>query len=173
MSMVMICLKTIVIWGLLCLFATQPSTGQSPCGTWVLLSESCYLFSDFVATWGDAIAICNAFNAKLLSVETSDENFLLDGYLQTKHPHADNDKIAADYWTGGNDIEKEGSFKWLATDQHFVYTYWMIHQPDPAEQDCVEIRGVSNFKWHDDNCEHQHRFICEKPMTGSPGEIIG
>ena len=76
---------------------------------------------------------------------------------------ADNDKIAADYWTGGNDIEKEGSFKWLATDQPFVYTNWMIHQPDPAEQDCVEIRGVSNFKWHDDNCEHQHRFICEKP----------
>lgn len=33
----------------------QPSTGQSPCGTWVLLSESCYLFSDFVATWGEAI----------------------------------------------------------------------------------------------------------------------
>ena len=33
----------------------QPSTGQSSCGTWILLSESCYLFSDFVATWGEAI----------------------------------------------------------------------------------------------------------------------
>ncbi|XP_061166262.1 perlucin-like [Saccostrea echinata] len=107
-------------------------------------------------------AVCKAFESDLVSIESNDENLLIDGYLQTKHPH-DNDKVAADYWIGGNDIESEGNFKWIGSEQPFTFTYWMSGQPDPAEQDCVEIRGVSNFRWHDETCTHQHRFICEKP----------
>lgn len=76
--------------------------------------------------------------------------------------YIDADKTAADYWTGGNDIESEGNFKWIGSEQPFTYTNWMTGQPDPAEQDCVEIRGVSNFKWHDETCNHSHLFICEK-----------
>ncbi|XP_062605099.1 perlucin-like [Saccostrea cucullata] len=115
------------------------------------------------------LAICKAFESDLASIESSDENLLIEGYLQTKHPH-DNDKIAADYWIGGNDIEAEGQFKWIGSEQPFTFTYWMTGQPDPSEQDCVEIRGVNNFRWHDETCTHQHRFICEKPM-GSPPDI--
>lgn len=75
----------------------------------------------------------------------------------------DSDKSGADYWTGGNDIEKEGSFNWIGSHHPFAFTNWMTGQPDVSEQDCVEIRGTSNFKWHDENCNHQHLFICEKP----------
>lgn len=32
-------------------------------------------------------AICRAFDANLIAIESSDKNFLLEGYLQNKHPH--------------------------------------------------------------------------------------
>ncbi|XP_065945379.1 CD209 antigen-like protein C isoform X2 [Magallana gigas] len=150
----------------ICASTCQPQASSGPCGSWISLSESCFLFSDFTASWGEALAICKAFDANLIAIESSDKNFLLEGYLQNKHPHG------ADYWTGGNDIEKERSFNWIGSHHPFAFTNWMTGQPDVSEQDCVEIRGISNFKWHDDNCNHQHLFICEKPLGGSP-EIIG
>lgn len=32
-------------------------------------------------------AICRAFDANLIAIESSDKNFLLEGYLQNRHPH--------------------------------------------------------------------------------------
>lgn len=38
----------------------------------------------------------------------------------------DFDKLGVDYWTGGNDIEKEGSFNWIGFYYLFVFMNWMI-----------------------------------------------
>lgn len=48
----------------------------------------------------------------------------------------------------------------METHRPFAFTNWMAGQPDVSEQKCVEIRGISNSKWHDENCYHQHLLIC-------------
>lgn len=32
-------------------------------------------------------AICRAFDANLIAIESSDKNLMLEGYLQNRHPH--------------------------------------------------------------------------------------
>ncbi|XP_062599411.1 hepatic lectin-like [Saccostrea cucullata] len=147
--------------------------GADPCGRWTKLSSSCFLFSDFQVSWPEALMVCKAFNSTLVSVDSYEKNLMLEGYLQIRHPH-DSDKTTVRYWTGGNDIESEGNYYWIGTDQRLVYTNWNPGQPESDIEDCLSMLGSTNFQWHDVNCNFKEYFICEKPMELSTSpSIIG
>lgn len=52
---------------------------------------------------------------------------------------------------------------WESSKQLLNYTNWSPGQPDNAgnNEDCVEIRGLFNYKWNDHVCSLKKYFICE------------
>lgn len=72
------------------------------------------------------------------------------------------------YWLGGNDLEIEGTFKWVRSDSPVVFSDWNPGQPDnygTAGEDCMELQGAMNYHWNDLPCSARHRFICEAPYV--------
>lgn len=67
------------------------------------------------------------------------------------------------YWLGGNDLEMEGTFKWVRSDAPLVFTDWNPGQPDDfsSGEDCIELQGAMDYHWNDLSCSARHRFICE------------
>ena len=71
---------------------------------------------------------------------------------------------------GGNDISREGQFKWVSNGQILNFTDWYNDEPNnsgPAKnEDCIHMRkrqvGKTEYKWNDISCEDSNHYICEK-----------
>lgn len=67
------------------------------------------------------------------------------------------------YWSGGNDLEIEGTFKWVRSDTSLAFTDWNRGQPDNhfTGEDCIILELQGNYHWNDLACTARNRFICE------------
>jgi hypothetical protein len=69
-------------------------------------------------------------------------------------------------WLGGNDLEKEGKWRWSGDDSKLSYKSWDINSIQPnggTNENCLSIRGTMyNGKWSDDFCSNVLRFVCKK-----------
>lgn len=92
---------------------------------------------------------------------------LLGGYLACITSSAENDVLAGeasrlgldDYFIGGSDAEKEGSWKWV-TGEPWSYTKWESGEPNNLnDEDYLAITKQGN--WNDLSLGHQAGFICE------------
>ncbi len=100
----------------------------------VRLSTGCYFFgnSNIWRTWCEAYLFChtlNSYSARLVIIESTDEQNVIAAYLRTKHTPAEistSDKAAAIYWIGLNDQLEEGNFIWHDTGKAPTYTYGEI-----------------------------------------------
>nr|XP_034324874.1 perlucin-like protein isoform X2 [Crassostrea gigas] len=141
----------------------QPVIGDCRDG-WTKFQGSCYLFASEQANWPEAQAVCSSMNSHLVEIETQTENAFVEGELKIIHNHDShsNNQNDVSYWLGGNDIEIEGVFKWVRSDQPLTYTDWSPGQPDDANgEDCMELRGAFQYHWNDLPCNIPHHFICE------------
>ena len=72
--------------------------------------------------------------------------------------------LAGDYWIGLTDKDVEGVFVWSNGDP-VTYTKWNERSGEPnsptSPENCVVMSHMSNYFWHDVNCEHVHKPICE------------
>ena len=68
-------------------------------------------------------------------------------------------------WTGGNDLDLEGQYKWDYSKTTFNYTNWLPGEPNGDSnmntRDCVDMFWTG--QWNDRTCTHLGPFICEKP----------
>ena len=65
-------------------------------------------------------------------------------------------------FVGLTDKVTEGKWVWDSDGSETRYTNWESGQPDPTEEDCVEM--TSSGKWHDVYCDRENHFaICQKP----------
>ena len=69
------------------------------------------------------------------------------------------------FWLGGSDRQREGTYIWYATGQALVFSDWDRgnNQPNNAhgDQDCIRY-GFSARAWYDDQCNALRGTICEK-----------
>ncbi|KAK7483730.1 hypothetical protein BaRGS_00025051 [Batillaria attramentaria] len=122
---------------------------------WVSHNTSCYLVKHELTTWPDAKVICDVVSAKLVEIETSEENNFLKGLLRENNLHS--------AWIGLEDFVAEGEFVWSSSGQLAEYKNWESGEPNDfrREQDCGTL--LSSGQWHDNNCEIKFPFICEAP----------
>ena len=69
------------------------------------------------------------------------------------------------YWTAGNDLQREGQFVWAGTNDLIVeYTDWSPSEPNQngGEEDCIAFFPVQDFHWNDEHCNVNAFFICEQ-----------
>ena len=73
-------------------------------------------------------------------------------------------------WLGGNDIEKEGTWKWTDCTP-WDYTFWASSEPNNLgrDEDCLtqlaspaQFGNYLHWKWNDENCSDKFAFLCSK-----------
>ncbi|XP_067417522.1 perlucin-like protein [Emydura macquarii macquarii] len=130
-------------------------TASSICPAgWLPNAGNCYYFSTVPQNWSYAKQACKDQGAQLIIIENQQEQEFL-----TKNSNGKN------YWIGLNDIDKEGTFKWI-DDSSMSYRNWNQGEPNDAQsgEDCAYMYG--NGKWNDALCEiNQDGWICEKKWT--------
>ena len=69
------------------------------------------------------------------------------------------------FWTAGNDIQKEGTFVWAGSNDLITdYSDWYPTEPNQngGEEDCVAFFPLLNYQWNDEHCDRREFFICEQ-----------
>ena len=107
---------------------------------------------------------------------TAAEDFCLNegGHLASIATEAVNSFIGSnmdrtDFWVGGNDRDKEGSWKWTDCIP-WEFSFWGSGEPNNVgnRENCLKYRKWDAFKWSDDNCKKENEFVCSKKIcTGS------
>ena len=66
-------------------------------------------------------------------------------------------------WVGGNDIDREGFWKW-SDSRPLGFTFWHSIEPNGgSSENCIHYKSWNNqMKWNDVPCSHSFAFICGK-----------
>uniref|UniRef100_A0A3B5QNG6 CD209 antigen-like protein C n=2 Tax=Xiphophorus maculatus TaxID=8083 RepID=A0A3B5QNG6_XIPMA len=124
---------------------------------WRTFSSSCYFFSTSSGSWNKTREDCRNRGGDLVVINDDDEqNFL--STITNKET-----------WIGLNDMETEGSWKWVDDTPltQLLTKHWEQPQPDNGggdpkwgEEDCAHI---TIYKlWNDRKCSASLQWICEK-----------
>ena len=73
---------------------------------------------------------------------------------------------ANSFWTGGNDIDSEGTFVYYNSKKPVPPNLWSSPQPDNAggHEDCMEIRLNFGGAINDWMCTQSGKYVCELPL---------
>ena len=129
------------------------------------MDDSCYMLFTRCETWRNAQEKCQTHGARLVKIESADENeFIKTTFLKTS---ASSPSSSIAYWIGLSDEEKEGEWKW--TDGSLLsgkYKNWHEANPDNygGNENCGSIRFglLWDAEWNDRRCHAILGFICEK-----------
>ena len=58
-----------------------------------------------------------------------------------------------DWWTGLNDKQQEGTYRWSYSNQIATYFSWFSGQPSGSSSDEVVLYANRNYDWADICCE--------------------
>ena len=128
------------------------------CATgWLHFGTKCYKLFTAELSFNDARASCRCDNgADLVSIGSAEENTQVSSLAGS----------TAKTWTGGNDLQTEGTYVW--TDgTSFSYTNWKASPQQPnnggtdGNQDCISMD--TDGVWDDVSCSSTRQYICEKP----------
>jgi hypothetical protein len=145
----------------------EPSTIEPEPST---IEPNCYasIFSNAgLKSWIEASTFCRDQGLNLVNVESQEKyDCLLQLIKISGLPDATN------YWTGGNDIAREGNFTWLSNGKP-VDTFYPLGngQPDNGgpggNEDCVSLRKIFGSDanpmhvMNDEICDLKFYFICD------------
>nr|CAD2188647.1 unnamed protein product [Meloidogyne enterolobii] len=151
---------------------------------WERFEGKCYKLISIEKSWPQALAFCSRFGAKLVRLESSEENKFLAKYLMRPHLTSGPTTSPSEYWIGllyrplmmDSSISSssshsksltDGSFLWSDGSQTSRYVgFWSYGQPDPANGSCTKILvdglQVEGPTWQLDVCNQLRPFICEQ-----------
>ena len=100
---------------------------------------------------------CNVLGGFLFEIENKEEYDFVFNFCKSLGGN--------DFYTGGNDIEKEGKWTYWHSEMPVAFPNWRQGQPDNrgGREDCLTLRmnyGASN----DEFCGHKGKFVCEVPL---------
>ena len=130
---------------------------------WIGNGTSCYKLFTSPKTWENAKKECEKWNARLVKVESSEEN----DFIKTEVLPTDANE---NYWIGLSDSHKENDWMWTDGTQLDLdgYKNWGPNQPNNSNNNehCVVIRIIKldpdhYGKWHDLPCLIGRKHICE------------
>ncbi|XP_062596421.1 hepatic lectin-like [Saccostrea cucullata] len=109
---------------------------------------------------------CKQFGAKLVEIETKEENDFLKQRISIYDDESLSYHEYKKFWIGGTDRNREGSFFWASTGSSLTFTDWDRGEPNDEDsvEDCIEISTFQTRTgtWNDNNCALKYHYICEK-----------
>uniref|UniRef100_A0AAZ1X4F1 C-type lectin domain-containing protein n=1 Tax=Oreochromis aureus TaxID=47969 RepID=A0AAZ1X4F1_OREAU len=114
---------------------------------WSEFRCSCYLLSERSDSWHSARKHCTDQGADLVVIDSPKEQDFVTSFTQKET------------WIGLNDIEQEGTWKWV-DGSPLTLQYWASYQPDDLllREDCAHIR-YQETSWNDERCENSLQWI--------------
>ncbi|XP_039258749.2 C-type mannose receptor 2-like [Styela clava] len=135
--------------------------------TWTLYSNSnlaLTIMSNPKKSFSEANISCITNGKSLVSINTDG----LDSLLTTKLSQLG----TMNYWTSGNDLKTEDSWKWgdgttiSKTDAHWLRWPGDKNEPNGGkDENCLLKHAVYNYKWADTKCTAKTGYICQKDVT--------
>ena len=68
------------------------------------------------------------------------------------------------YWTAGNDLDKEGVWKWSGSGQRLRYTNFAPGEPNNLNNINHCLAFQKGFTWDDGTCTNKNYYICEQQL---------
>ena len=118
-----------------------------------------YLVSKTEANFNTAINLCRESGGYLVELDDKEEyQFVKD--LVKRIGGSDH------FWTGGNDIDREGTFVYYNSKKPVPSNFWTRGMPDDnkGNEDCVEIRLSFGSGINDWVCTRSGKYVCELPL---------
>ncbi|VDI58251.1 Hypothetical predicted protein [Mytilus galloprovincialis] len=127
---------------------------------WYKNGAACYLIRHEKRTWFQARDFCRSHGSDLVSFHSKAEVDTLPKNQLKEEP----------YWTGLNEIDHKGTFKW-SEGTPLDYTNWNLYEPNHWNnfEHCVEMEHFTHRKWNDGNCYISQSFICKLSLTDKCG----
>ena len=137
------------------------TTTTTPCTCdqgWDVFGDQCYFYGTDMKSWFGAEEHCKEEGGHLASVSTS----AIEDYVLNEIEKRGMDWV----WFGGNDIEKEGVWKW-PDHTPWEFTSWAPGEPNNGggNQDCLHSYCGHHWdgcKWFDGKCILSKAFVCSK-----------
>ena len=127
------------------------------------ISNNCYLISTERVGWIEAKKKCEIKGARLISLEFKEKQEDLVEYVSSI-----TNRRRGKYWTGGNDIHKEGVWVWEGVGGEVPDYGWAEDPYNSPEENCLSWSvtfgynvGDSDSNWHGASCCNSQRYICE------------
>nr|XP_019947685.1 PREDICTED: C-type lectin BJcuL-like [Paralichthys olivaceus] len=108
-------------------------------------------------TWEQAVDYCDANHSGLLRIEDDEDQKAVAERL--KHT-----TVNGPFWIGLRQSRVFGF--WIWSDRAVTYSNWENNQqPEmPLSENCGVI-NKTNYRWRDENCSHEHPFLCEEEIS--------
>jgi len=117
---------------------------------------SCYVFLQARGTWANGQTACENAGPDLLgaSITSAAESEFVSSFVP-----------ALEFYTGGNDLEVEGTFTW-SDEEPFTFENWRAGEPNNSEgrEDCLVIQGNLGGVWDDRSCTEILPILCERAV---------
>jgi C-type mannose receptor len=110
-------------------------------------------------TWTEAESACVALGGHLASITSATELAALAPLATTVSDE--------NVWIGINDRSSGGDFVWT-TGEPVSFTDWGSGEPSDSDDDddCGNFVGAG-VDWNDDDCRHDHAYLCERVSNGA------
>ena len=140
---------------------------------WEKNGDHCYKWNTAKRNWTAAQDFCRKEGGHLASVHSNTTfNFVLEGMNRTGLKMA---------WLGANDLEVEGTWKWVDCSPWNV-TFWAQGEPNngvaAANEHCLHHvfsfppLKILNHKWNDVQCSKKQGFLCSKSICSGGKYLI-
>ena len=128
-----------------------------PSGT-TLYNNSKYEFYDTPVTWTTAKLICEKKGGHLVTVNSQNEQAVLEQLIKDKATHPR-------LWLGATDEYSEGKWKWI-TGESIDYQNWSANEPNDTDDEDFMMLYINSGTWNDvyDSTKgnnYDYSFICE------------
>ncbi|XP_033732707.1 perlucin-like protein [Pecten maximus] len=113
----------------------------------------CFFEGSPQASWTVGRDQCRLSGGSLVTIDTDDVNrFLLTV------------TTASVFWTGGNDLNEEGTWTWIENDHMILLnSFWYSGAPPANSDECL---GVTNEgKWRAVDCSLTASYVCQRYIT--------
>ncbi|XP_062618604.1 SCO-spondin-like [Saccostrea cucullata] len=118
---------------------------------WSKYGNNCYKLFTSKKEWSVAGRDCQRYGANLVSVETSGENYFVEGLIGRYT-----------VWTSGSDRNYEGAWAWYSGYGKWSYTKWHRGEPNNCcgGEHCLQIYE-NRRGWNDLPCNRALAYVCE------------
>ncbi|XP_034313852.2 macrophage mannose receptor 1 [Magallana gigas] len=141
--------------------------GPCPLG-WIEHNGNCYFFSETVANFTTAEAICKSLESALAEPISVENNAFLGNHINS---------IGNGYfYIGVQEFPQQHSWVYISSREPVESSDWGLGEPDVgSNENCVLIaEKPSNMgHWADVQCSRLEHFVCQKSLGGTISSIIG
>merc|ERR1712180_501444 len=165
---------TVIMFPLLLLItvvSAVPIQDRAVTPHWVKICNTSLLFSEDSKTWEDAQGNCELYGGSLVQIRSMEMNYCILDYAETKALPAEW------YWHSGNDIDKEGVYRYnragdfppIAGDLILWSPIWAVGRPNGAKsENCLLVSLSSDGyagQWADTSCTSPlRRYVCQRRL---------